>query len=126
LEKKAEVISSGIPVALKMMSQRTLEEELRSRKLNFEGSSRFMCKYVNAIFKSACSLFSGWYARRKMIVILAKAMVKEDTEGLKGDGYEFGRRFLSIDDYLYDKSDKELRAMLKQQFNMPTTPRWPK
>ena len=38
--KKAEILSSGIPVALKTMSQASLEYELETRRLNTEGRSR--------------------------------------------------------------------------------------
>ena len=61
--------------------------------------------------------------RQQMLRDLAAAMIKDTATGLIGDGYEFGRRFVSVEDCIEPMSDKEMRDCLKQQFDMVTTPR---
>jgi hypothetical protein len=48
---------------------------------------------------------------------LERALLKEDAEGLVGEGYQFGRRFVSAADVIsfYQPSDKEMRDMLQSR-----------
>jgi len=48
---------------------------------------------------------------------LERALLKEDAEGLVGEGYQFGRRLVSAADIIsfYQPSDKEMRDMLQSR-----------
>jgi len=50
---------------------------------------------------------------------LERALIKEDAEGLIGEGYQFGRRMVSAADLIsyWQPSDKEMRDMLQQRSN---------
>jgi hypothetical protein len=48
---------------------------------------------------------------------LERALLKEDAQGLIGDGYQFGRRLVSAADVIsfYQPTDKEMRVMLESR-----------
>jgi hypothetical protein len=97
--RRAELLFSGVPVGLKLMSQRQLVQELETRRIKRQGP------------------------RQQMLRDLAAAMIKDTADGLIGDGYEFGRRFIRIEDVIDPMNDKEMRDCLKQRFQLPSAPR---
>jgi hypothetical protein len=76
------------------MSLRDIQKELSKRRISF----------LNLTHYQACEA-------------LERALLKEDTEGLVGEGYQFGRRLVSAADIIsfYQPSDKEMRDMLQSR-----------
>jgi hypothetical protein len=98
--KLAELGFSDVTVGLKMMSQKQLVKELETRRIKHQG-----------------------HRRAQMLQDLAAAMIKDTADAVIGDGYEFGRRFITIEDCIDPMSDKEMRDCLKQRFQLPSAPR---
>jgi len=76
------------------MSMKELQSELHKRRIAFHNLSHYQASEA-----------------------LERALLKEDAEGLVGDGYQFGRRLVSAADVIsfYQPSDKEMREMLESR-----------
>ena len=76
------------------MNLKDIQRELHSRRISFSNLTHYQATEA-----------------------LERALLKEDSEGLIGEGYQFGRRLVSASDVIsfYQPSDKEMRDMLQSR-----------
>ena len=78
------------------MDLKEIQKELHQRRISFSNLSHFQASEA-----------------------LERALLKEDAEGLVGEGYQFGRRLVSAEDLItyQQPSDKGLRSMLQDRLD---------